>query len=174
MSKKYCLDLYLEFMNDFLTEGAFADYHGMDDARAHRLLSIGRKLAHRGIVKMVEVKARVGIDTACYTTAFIKVDSRLLKDEAKLTANVIEQLTNLHSDGELDDFEPDWEMQSNFRLVSLGMESGRGGSEETLLRDVPVDRNYHDFGLEISGQLRRDADVPDWLTDLARHYKLID
>lgn len=173
--KKYCLDLYLEYMNDFLTEQAFADHHGMDDARVHRILAIGRRIAYREPKKkLVQLKAAVGIDTACYATKFIEVEESLLQDEAALRAHVTEQLSTLYDDTELSDFEPDWDMQSNFRLVTLGRERDPAGSgEDTLLADVPIERNYHDFGLEISGQLMRNADAPEWIIDLARHYKLI-
>lgn len=174
--KKYCLNLYLEYMNDFLTEQAFAAYHGMNGARVHRILTIGRKLAYRTPKKkMVQLKASVGVDTACYQTVFIEVDESLLQDEAALSKHVTAQLEKQYDDGDLTAFEPDWDMQSNLRLVSLGRERDPAGSgEDTLLCDVPIGRNYHDFGLEIAGQLMRNADAPDWIIELAIHYKLID
>lgn len=45
--KAYCLKMFIEYMNDFLTESAFADYYAMDDVRMNRILSIGRRLAYR-------------------------------------------------------------------------------------------------------------------------------
>lgn len=174
--RKYLRNLHLEYVNDFLSESAFAAYLGADEARVSRMLAIGRKLAYRTPKKkMVQLKASVGIDTACYQTVFIEVDESLLQDEAALSKHVTAQLEKQYDDGDLTALEPDWDMQSNFRLVSLGRERDPAGSgEDTLLADVPIGCNYHDFGLEISGQLMRNADAPDWITDLARHYKLID
>lgn len=176
--RKYLRNLHLEYVNDFLSEPAFAAYLGQDEARVSRMLAIGRKLNHRTPKKKtVQLKVYVGIDTACYQTAFIEVNESLLQDEAALSKHVTEQLEKQYDDGDLTAFEPDWDMQSNFRLVSAAraptdMDSAEDRIE--LLADVPIERNYHDFGLELSGRLMRNADVPEWITDLARHYKLID
>lgn len=173
--RKHLRDLYLEYVNDFLTEQGFAAYLGQDQARVSRMLAIGRKLAHRtSPKKMVQLKANIGIDTACYATTIVEVEESLLQDKAALSKHVTEQLKVQYDADELTEFEPDWDMRSNFRLVTLGRERDPAGSgEDTLLADVPIERNYHDFGLELAGQLIRNADAPEWIIDLARHYKLI-
>jgi len=126
-------------------------------------------------MKNIEVKACVAVDTSCYQTVFLQVDKSLLQDTEKLSAYTVGLVQKLYDDDELTEFEPDHETQANFRLVCITQEVGdRGGSEHTLVTDVPIESNYHDFGLEVSGRLRRDADAPEWVIDLAHHYKLID
>ena len=39
--------LYLEYFNDFLTIGAFANYNGFTESVANRVINIGRKINHR-------------------------------------------------------------------------------------------------------------------------------
>lgn len=39
--------LYLDYKNNFLTVGAFADYYGFEDEYAARVIFIGRKLCLR-------------------------------------------------------------------------------------------------------------------------------
>jgi hypothetical protein len=36
------LEYYLDYVNNFLTEGGFADYYDLDDATAHDIISKGR------------------------------------------------------------------------------------------------------------------------------------
>jgi hypothetical protein len=38
---------YIEWFNDFLTIGGYADYYHISDERAERIISLGRKLNHR-------------------------------------------------------------------------------------------------------------------------------
>jgi len=116
---------------------------------------------------MIEVKACIGVDTSCYATVTLQVDERLLQDKVALAAHVTEEIQTQYDTEEITDFEPEWDTQSNLRLVSLE----QGATH--LLEDVPIARNYHDFGLEVSGRLLRDADAPEWLVELARHYKLV-
>lgn len=39
--------LYLEWCNDFLTVARFAEYHGMTESKALRVINTGRALNHR-------------------------------------------------------------------------------------------------------------------------------
>ena len=41
--------LYLDWFNDFLTVARFAEYHGMTESKALRVINTGRALNHRGI-----------------------------------------------------------------------------------------------------------------------------
>lgn len=45
--KAKILTMYLDYVNNFLSETAYADYYGMTDKKATRLLAIGRKLAYK-------------------------------------------------------------------------------------------------------------------------------
>ncbi len=38
---------YLDYFNNFLTVGGFADYYGISDEEAERRISIGRKIHHK-------------------------------------------------------------------------------------------------------------------------------
>lgn len=38
------IELYLDYFNNFLTVGAFADYYGLDDVDAYYIIELGRKL----------------------------------------------------------------------------------------------------------------------------------
>ena len=39
--------LYLDWFNDFLTVARFAEYHGMAESKALRVINTGRALNHR-------------------------------------------------------------------------------------------------------------------------------
>ena len=39
--------LYLDWFNDFLTVARFAEYHGMTESKALRVINTGRALNHR-------------------------------------------------------------------------------------------------------------------------------
>ena len=128
----------------------------------------------------VKVKAYVAVDTSCYAAIFLDVDANLLQDEEKLTAYLTQVLRAMHDDEQID-FDPEWDTQANFRLVTAAREPDdmdNTAERVELITDMPIERNYHDFGLEISARLHNPElippNAPDWVYDLARHYKLID
>lgn len=43
-----CAAMYLEYVNNFLTVGAFADHYQISNDKAIRILNIGRKLNQEG------------------------------------------------------------------------------------------------------------------------------
>lgn len=42
MTKSQLADIYINWVNDFLTIGGFADYYGLDDDQAEILLNLAR------------------------------------------------------------------------------------------------------------------------------------
>jgi len=45
--EKYFIKMYLEWWNDFLTVSYFADYHGITESSANRIINIARALYNR-------------------------------------------------------------------------------------------------------------------------------
>lgn len=43
MNKSKVIELYLDWVNNFLTVGRFASYYGLDVPTAKRVINIGRK-----------------------------------------------------------------------------------------------------------------------------------
>jgi len=50
--KNKLMDLYGEYWNDFLSLAGFASYRGMTEAKAERVINIGRKLWNRRAAKL--------------------------------------------------------------------------------------------------------------------------
>lgn len=42
--KHIILDMYLDYVNDFLTVARFAEYYDMPEEKADRIINIGRKI----------------------------------------------------------------------------------------------------------------------------------
>jgi hypothetical protein len=42
--KKYLIDFYLMYVNDFLTIDGIANYYGLEPAKCARMIKLGRKL----------------------------------------------------------------------------------------------------------------------------------
>lgn len=127
---------------------------------------------------LIEVKATVGIDVSCYESVHLEIPEHLLHDEHKLSVYMAAAMKTMHEGEAFTAFEPDWETQSNFRLVCAArvpenMDSSEE-REELILEDVPIEGNYHDFGLEVAGLIRRNEYTRIGLIDLAHHFKLID
>lgn len=40
--KNYCVKMYLDYVNDFLTVARFAEYYGITEAEADEVIRIGR------------------------------------------------------------------------------------------------------------------------------------
>lgn len=53
-------NLYLEWVNDFLTVPAFASYHRITEAKAYRIINIGRKCHER---RVADYKKQLNIAT---------------------------------------------------------------------------------------------------------------
>ena len=43
MMKERFANMFLDYVNDFLTVGGFASYYGMSDEVAERIINVGRK-----------------------------------------------------------------------------------------------------------------------------------
>ena len=46
--KKQLIEMYLDYVNNFLTVQAWAEHHGIEEDDAHKIIEIGRKYCHRG------------------------------------------------------------------------------------------------------------------------------
>jgi hypothetical protein len=46
--KKQLIEMYLDYVNNFLTVQAWAENHGIEEDDAHKIIEIGRKYCHRG------------------------------------------------------------------------------------------------------------------------------
>lgn len=125
--------------------------------------------------KKVKLSAYVAVDVPAFDTVTVEVSEDLLKPEnrAQLEAEMLVQLGKVYT--ELDSFEPDWDTQNNFRLVNLRPDES-AYQRPVIMEDFPLGKNYHDFGLEVSGMFRANGGfgVPQWVEDLGRKYRLID
>jgi hypothetical protein len=52
MSLDQFTNLYLSYLNDFLTVGAFAEYHGLTLDDASFIVDIGSQISHRELEKV--------------------------------------------------------------------------------------------------------------------------
>lgn len=50
-------DLYIDWFRNFLTVPRFAEYYGLTEAQAHRVIKTGRKLNHRRPILCRPVRA---------------------------------------------------------------------------------------------------------------------
>lgn len=51
MSLDKFVSMYLDYRNNFLTVGAFADYYGISDKNAKRIIDIGRQISEINLLE---------------------------------------------------------------------------------------------------------------------------